>query len=310
VPLPYVYKVTKYDPTDWNEDGRYVGLEVETSDHGPKEAAYLAAVVAFAEESAVAEVSIREPEVAGFVNFGLEAPIDGNGLAGQLAPDLSDYYDGAVVPVSVAVELVRAMLRDNGAWCQLEVEGRFLVHVGFDQYMYIGSHLPCERAVAIAADLGLFPVRLERSPYEDGAEAPGPPADPAFWAKVADLATRHGTILLRESAVRNTSRWHRLTSGTVEGVQLAPRAMLSVWPDLSTDVEAVQARAGSFCEYVWEDQAGGIQSVTLADPEAGDFPEDAVAAAVIPLIEEEYNPLLEGVLPDPDGVLRARWSAS
>ncbi|MEV6267550.1 hypothetical protein AB0L64_10295 [Kribbella sp. NPDC051936] len=308
--LPYVYKVTKYDPTDWNEDGRYVGLEVETSDHGPKEAAYLAAVLAFAEESEVAEVSIREPELAGPVNFGLEAPIDGYGLDGLLSPDLSDYYDGAVVPVSVAIELVRTMLRDNGAWCRLEVEEKFLVHVGFDQYMYIGSHIPCERALAAAVDLGLFPVRQERSPYEDSDETPGPAADAGFWANLADLTRRHGTILLRESPVRNMSRWHRLTPGTVDGVQLAPRAMLSVWPDLAPDVEAVQATAGSVCEYVWEDQAGDIQSVILFDPNAEDLPDGAVAAAAISLIEEEYNPLLEGVLPDPDGVLRARWSAS
>jgi small subunit ribosomal protein S1 len=310
VSLPYVYKVTKYDPADWNEEGRYVGLEVETSDHGVKEAAYLAAVAAFADESGVAEVSIREPEVAGPVNFGLEAPIDGNGLTGQLAPDLRDYYDGAVVPLGVAIELVRAMLRDSGAWCRLEVEGRFLVHVGFDQYMYIGTHMPCEHALATAAGLGLFPVRLERSPYEATDEASGSPANAVFWANVADLVARHGTILLRESAVRNASRWHRLTAGTVDGIQLAPRAMLSVWPDLSNDVEAVQASAGSLYEYVWEDPAGGIHSVTLADPKAEDFPDGAVAAAALPLIEDEYNPLLEGVLPDPDGVLRARWSAS
>jgi len=273
------------------------------------------AIILYATNVEAATEALRKSGLPGadyVVAAEFEVPCGNDHLRHPTVSDVRccDYYDGAVVPVSVAVELVRAMLRDNGAWCQLEVEGRFVVHVGFDQYLYIGSHIPCERAVATAADLGLFPVRLERSPYEDSDEAPGPPADAAFWAKVADLATRHGTILLRESAVRNTSRWHRLTSGTVEGVQLAPRAMLSVWPDLSIDVEAVQARAGSLCEYVWEDQAGGIQSVTLADPEAGDFPDDAVAAAVIPLIEEEYNPLLEGVLPDPDGVLRARWSAS
>jgi hypothetical protein len=75
-------------------------------------------------------------------------------------------------------------------------------------------------------------------------------------------------------------------------------------------VEVVQARVGSLCEYVWENQAGDIQSLTLVDATAEDFPDGAVAAATISLMEEEYNPLLEGVLPDPDGVLRARWSAS
>ncbi|MFI5696772.1 hypothetical protein ACIA58_33265 [Kribbella sp. NPDC051586] len=214
------------------------------------------------------------------------------------------------MPVSVAIELVRTMLRDNGAWYRLEVGEKFLVHVGFDQYMYIGSHIPCERALAAAVELGLFPVRQERSPYEDSDETPGPAADAGFWANLADLTSRHGRILLRESPVRNMSRWHRLAPGTVDGVRLAPRAMLSVWPDLSPDVEAVQAQAGSLCEYVWEDQTGDIQSVTLCDPKAEDFPDGAIAAAAISLIEEEYNPLLEGVLPDPDGVLRARWSAS
>jgi hypothetical protein len=306
VSVPYVYKVTKYDPADWSK-GRYVGPEDEMSDHGPQEAAYLQAMLAFAEESGVAEVSVREPEVAGFVNFGLEVPVDGHGLAGLFAPDLSDYYDGAVVPIDVAAELVRAMLRDNGAWCRLEVEGRFLVHVGYDQYMYVGSHVPCERAVATATGLGLFPVRLDGSPYDGSDEEPGLPADEQFWLKVVELATRYGTVLLRESAVRNTGRWHRLTAETVGGLQLAPRAMLSIWPELSTEVEAVQTKADELCEYVWEDQSGRIQSVVLTDSKVSGFPDGAVAAAAIPLLENEYNPLLEGVLPDPDGVLRARW---
>ncbi|MGC4936596.1 hypothetical protein [Kribbella sp. DT2] len=139
MPLPYVYKVTKYNPADWNDCGRYTGSEDESSDHGTKEAAYLAAVVAFAEESGIAELSIREPGVTGFVNLGLEMPANGHGLAGLFAPDLSDYYDGAVVPITTALELVRVMLRDGGAWCRLEVEDRFTVHIGYDQYMYIGS---------------------------------------------------------------------------------------------------------------------------------------------------------------------------
>jgi hypothetical protein len=319
VPLPYVYKVTKYDPTDWNEHGRYVGPEDEMSDHGPKEAAYLAAVVAFAEESGIAEISIREPEVTAFANFGLEVPIEGHGLAGLFAPDLSDYHDGAVVPVDTAVELVRAMLRDNGAWCRLEVEGRFGVHIGYDQYMFIGSHLPCERAVSTATGLGLFPVRLDQSPYDDVDEEPGPPADAAFWAEVVNLATQHGTILLRESPARSLSRWHRLTGTrcsrripeeTVEVLHLAPRARLSVWPDLSTDVEAVRAAIDGFSEYVWENRAGDIQSVVVPDADVEGFPDDAIAAAVLPTTEDGYNPLLAGVLPDPDGVLRARWSAN
>jgi hypothetical protein len=47
----------------------------------------------------------------------------------------------------------------------------------------------------------------------------------------------------------------------------------------------------------------------VPDADVEGFPDDAVAAAAHPLAEDEYNPLLAGVLPDLDGVLRARWSA-
>lgn len=166
--LPYVHRVTKYDPADRDERGHYVGAEDIRSDHGPVEAAYLAVVAAFAEDSGATAVTIREPETTGIGGFGVEPPIDGHGLAGLFPADLTGYHDGAEVPLAVAGELVRAMLRDNGAWCRLEVEDRFFVHVGYDQYMYIGSMLPCRRAVELAHERGLFAERITQSPYAHG----------------------------------------------------------------------------------------------------------------------------------------------
>ncbi|MFJ2899375.1 hypothetical protein ACIO87_31420 [Streptomyces sp. NPDC087218] len=46
--LPYVYRVTGYDPADRDEYGHYVGTEDTVSDHGEIEAARLRAVEAFA----------------------------------------------------------------------------------------------------------------------------------------------------------------------------------------------------------------------------------------------------------------------
>lgn len=131
-------------------------------------------------------MAIREPQVAGFVHFGLEPPVDGFGLAGLFPTDLAGFHDGAQVPIAVAVELVRAMLRDSGAWCRLEVEGEFAVHVGWDQYLYIGSNRPCEAALARTRTLGLFPERLDASPYDFAPEDPQyvqRPADADFWAR-------------------------------------------------------------------------------------------------------------------------------
>ncbi|MFC8286935.1 hypothetical protein [Streptomyces cyaneofuscatus] len=160
----FIHRVTKYDPAHRDEQGHHTGPEDTLSDHGEVEAAYLRAVAAFAEDSGVDRLTVREPQVPSLAHFGAEPPVDGFGLAGlfpsvrqgsrassgEVSPDQvpEGFHDGAVVSLDVALELVRAMLRDNGAWCRLEVEDRFTVHVGWDQYLYIGSDRPCERASA------------------------------------------------------------------------------------------------------------------------------------------------------------------
>lgn len=181
----YVYRVTKYDPDHRDEHGRCTGPEDTVSDRGPVEAAYLLAVAAFAEESGIDRPVIREPQVPSLAHFGAEPPVDGFGLTGLFppgrggAPQVSPggpmagsttlipagFHDGAEVSLQVGLELVRSMLRDNGAWCRLEVEDRFTVHVGWDHYLYVGSDRPCERALALTRRLGLFPERLDSSPY-------------------------------------------------------------------------------------------------------------------------------------------------
>ncbi|MFI8454576.1 S1 RNA-binding domain-containing protein [Kitasatospora sp. NPDC085464] len=315
--LPYVYQVTKYDPADRDQRGSYTGAEEAVSDHGPVEAAYLAAVAAFAEDTGVRQLAVREPQVApGFVHFGLEPAIEGGGLAGLFPPDLTGYHDGATVPLTVGLELVRAMLRDNGAWCRLEVEDTFAVHVGWDQYVYVGSAVPCEAALARTRELGLFPEPLEASPYdveldESGAQRP---ADDDFWARVRTCVATGEAALLEEMHLGNASRWHRFGEGSLAAVRarLTPRARLAVWPDLSTDVGAVLAALpeDGLVEFVWEEQDGRITSVVADEDEfqavaarvAG-----ARAAALLAVYVDERTPLFTAVLPDDDGVVRARW---
>ncbi|WP_244184466.1 S1 RNA-binding domain-containing protein [Streptomyces cellostaticus] len=312
----FVYQITKYDPADRDEHGNYTGVEDSTSDHGPVESAYLEAVAAFAAATGIDHLAVREPQIAGFAHFGLEPAIEGHGLDGLFPPDLTGFYDGAEVSLSVGLELVRAMLRDNGAWCRLEVEDAFSVHVGWDQYVYVSSCKPCESALARTRALGLFPERLQASPYDAGFDEVGAqrPADEDFWARLRwSLAMRQAAIL-EEGYVDNASRWHRLTENTLETVRtrLTPRAKLTVWPDLSDDVDAVLATLPDEgpVEFVWEDGAGAITSTiaheteyqALAAQVAG-----ARAAAALPLDVEARHPLFTAVVPDSDGVLRARW---
>ncbi|WP_351222683.1 S1 RNA-binding domain-containing protein [Streptomyces sp. NPDC002133] len=315
--LPYVYQVTKYDPADRDQHGHYAGAEPATSDHGPVEAAYLQAIAAFAEDTGVDQLAIREPQIGGFAHFGLEPPVDGYGLADLFPAGLAGFHDGALVPVAVGLELVRAMLRDNGAWCRLEVEGSFAVHVGWDQYLYVGSSRPCEAALTRARALGLFPERLDASPYDfvpDDPQHVQRPADADFWAHLHWAVGAHRATFLEETYAGNASRWHRLTRDNFEAVrsQLTPRSQLAVWPDLFTDVDTAMASLPDedLVEIIWEDEDGRITS-TVADETQFEAVTSRIAsassAAVVSLTSDERHPLFTAVLPDSDGVLRARW---
>ncbi|MGJ5748752.1 small subunit ribosomal protein S1 [Streptomyces puniciscabiei] len=315
--LPYVYRVTKYDLADRDEHGHYTGAQPVTSDRGPVEAAYLQAVAAFAEESGVDRLAIREPQIGGFAHFGLEPPVDGYGLAGLFPAGLAGFHDGALVPIAVGLEVVRAMLRGNGAWCRLEVEGAFAVHVGWDQYLYVGSSSPCDVALNRTRSLGLFPERLHASPYDFAPDDPQHvqrPADADFWGRLHWAVSAHRATFLEETYVANASRWHRLTRDNIEAVraQLTPRAQLAVWPDLLTGVDAAMASLPDegLVEIIWEDADGRITS-TVADETQFEAVTSQLASAssagVVSLATDERHPLFTAVLPDSDGILRARW---
>nr|WP_308801402.1 RNA-binding protein [Streptomyces polyasparticus] len=280
------------------------------------EAAYLAAIAAFAEASGIDRLEIREPAVTGHVHFGTQGPEGGHGLAGLFAPGLSGYHDGAEVSLPVALELVRAMLRDAGAWCRLEVGDVFTVHVGWDQYVYVGTDKPCADAVARTRELGLFPEPMTASPYAAELEEPDvtEAADEEFWARVRSALASRKALLLEESYLRNATRFHRLTRENLDAVRtgLGPRALLTVWPDLNSDVAAVLAalpEEGSV-EFVWETRDGTIGHVVVDETEYRELNElvaGARAACALPVYVDERHPLLCAALPDSDGVLRARW---
>ncbi|MFD6294209.1 S1 RNA-binding domain-containing protein [Streptomyces sp. NPDC060235] len=315
--LPYVYRVTKYDPADRDEYGHYTGTEDTVSDHGRIEGAYLQAIEAFAADTGIACLAVREPHLpAPFVNFGLEAPMDAFGLASAFPNGPDGFHDGAEVSVGTAIDLVRTMLRDGGAWCRLEVEDTFAVHVGWDQYMYIGSSQPCATAVARTRALGLFPERIDASPYEFEAEDEGPqrPADDEFWAQLRWSMARTNARVLEEQPAYNSGRWHRLTPDNIDAIraELAPRARLAIWPDLSSDIDAVLATLPSegHVECVWQGRDGRIHSVTADEDEFSELAArlaSASAAMILSMYADDRVPLLAAVLPDSDGVVRARW---
>ncbi|MFD0523759.1 hypothetical protein [Paractinoplanes durhamensis] len=135
-----------------------------------------------------------------------------------------------------------------------------------------------------------------------------------FWAELQRLTQARGGVLLEEGYIVNRSRWHRLAPETVRAVRgrLAPRARLLVWPDLTADVAAVlrSLRADDSVELVWQDRNGRIRSHLTGEDDRITPAErlaNAGAATAISILTDERHPLMTAVLPDPDGVLRARW---
>ncbi|MER8098120.1 S1 RNA-binding domain-containing protein [Streptomyces goshikiensis] len=191
------------------------------------------------------------------------------------------------------------------------------MHVGWDQYLYIGSNQPCEAALARTRALGLFPERIDASPYDFARDDPAyvqRPADADFWARLHWTVSSHRAVFLEETFAGNASRWHRLTRDNIEtvGSQLAPRAQLAIWPDLLTDVDTAVAALPDegLVEIVWEDEDGQITS-TVVDETQFEAVTSQLASArtagVVSRYAGEDLPLFTAVLPDSDGVLRARW---
>ncbi|MET9667888.1 hypothetical protein ABZY19_21210 [Streptomyces sp. NPDC006475] len=88
--------------------------------------------------------------------------------------------------------------------------------------------------------------------------------------------------LLEEEYVQNASRWHRLTSDTIDTVRaaLAPRARLAVWPDLASDTAAVldALPTEGLIEAVWQDSDGQMHSA-VADKDEFRGPAARIAGA-------------------------------
>ncbi|MFC4062939.1 RNA-binding protein [Planomonospora corallina] len=343
--LDHRFRVTKYDPRlrdargvftgdDWTSisdvGGVFDGRRLTWERYEQVEAAHVRAVQLFAQESGVTELTVRTPSLHG-LGSGSPLPDHVSAVSGGLSPE--DFHDGLTVSLTTGLELVRAMLREDGLWCLLEAEDRFRVAVGWDYYLYIGSHRPCSQVVDRVRELGLFVDEGFISPYDPDLGDPMAfrPADEEFWTEVESLAARAGGELpLLEMWAGNAWRWHLVTPG--EGIArvrsaLRPRAVVTVFTDAPvaadgdgmTEIEERIRRllhegspvVGVMC-LIEDRETGKLHHAYLLDedelPAWLETARSARRCGVYPVETDDRPEVLTAVLPDEDGTVRARWS--
>ncbi|MER5624017.1 hypothetical protein ABT061_23575 [Streptosporangium sp. NPDC002544] len=342
--LAYQFRVTKYDPrlrddrgvftgNDWTSIGEigevFDGQVLTRERYEQVESAYLKAVELFAQESGITRLAVRTPGIWRDISSGRLLP-DYGPAASELSSE--DFYDGREVPLAVALELVRAMLREDGVWCLLEAEGRFGIAAGWDYYLYVSTHRPCSQAIDQVRRLGLFVDENHTSPYELNLNDSEPhrPADEEFWAEVELLAARTGGELpLLEMWAGNTWRWHLVTPG--DGIvqvrtELRPRALVTAFIGAPVAVNdngmaeiAGHARrlldegsevAGVMC-LIEDKDTGRLRHDYLLDDDGLtawlEAAREAGRCGVYPADAVDQPGALAAVLPDEDGIVRARW---
>nr|WSW70489.1 S1 RNA-binding domain-containing protein [Streptomyces sp. NBC_00995] len=318
-----MYRITPYDPAGLDAAAGADGPVIPHDSGEGVAAACVAAVAGFALDAAVEQMTIDNPMVDGFFSFSVLGGRGGHGLSGLFPHDRVGFHDGARVPLATGLGLLRAMVLRQGAWCRLQAEHGFFVHAGARNDIYVGGVRDQQNAVSRARVLGLFADRVAGSPYDPALDEThaARAADEEFWSEAGALVEARGGVLLEERPTGNAYRWHRLTTAhEVEAVRerLTPRARLAVWPDLTDDVEAIRAtvaRGDRLHLLVEQYPGGGFHAARIAEPgmSRADVPHPAVTVdpghrfALVPLEQADRHPLLAAVLPDGDGVLRARW---
>lgn len=171
------WRVTKYDPAFRDERGAYLkdewtsvsdvgtpfdGVTLTFEEYSKTEDAYVSTALSFVSEAGLDALTITYLETYGVAEARAE---DLQGIA--FDPKLAK--QGLALSCAALDDVCRLVLREI-LWCKLESGSGFYIHFGYDYYMYIGSPVPSEKAIAHGRQRGLF-VEEMVSPYLNPTEA-------------------------------------------------------------------------------------------------------------------------------------------
>lgn len=171
MPLPYAWRITKYNPALRNSQGHYLAedwtsfseigkffaaKQLTYEDYLSCESAYASSVLSFLSEAGLSSLHVAELENRNVAYVEAEYLRDIVFQPAKLRVD-------SIMRVSDLEDIVRLNLREV-LWCKLIETDNFYVHFGWDYYMYIGSTSPSSGAITHAEGRGLF-VEEMASPY-------------------------------------------------------------------------------------------------------------------------------------------------
>lgn len=171
------WRITKYNPAFRDDRGAYLkdewtsvsdvgksfdGVALTFNEYRKIEDAYVSTALRFVSEASLDALTISYLETH---RVSEARPEDLQGIA----IDPKRARKGMALSGEALDDICRLVLREI-FWCKLESESGFYIHFGYDYYMYIGSPVPSEKAIAYGGRQGLF-IEEMASPYLDAGEA-------------------------------------------------------------------------------------------------------------------------------------------
>ncbi|MEV7641763.1 hypothetical protein AB0O32_17670 [Streptomyces rubiginosohelvolus] len=217
--------------------------------------------------------------------------------------------NGAEVQLPQVIDLVEGMAAGRGPYCLLSAPGRLRIESGWD-----GSvHLYMTRAVA--AELAVFQSREVALQWRHSApeltaisNLVDVVADESFWAMVSDASERFTLLCERWAYGAYGYRWFRVARGNVAELArlMRPRSLVCVVsdPELRPRLELLEDDFTAFAaplmpgELAYRAYPGGADTLT----------EVASEGFTLMLADRAMSDWF-AVVPDSDGVNRARWEA-
>lgn len=154
------YRVTKYNPKNRDDQGRYRASEwTSISDIGQKYCGHVLTEEKYEEiENSYLDIALAFLKEAGVTHMVVKFD------PGEISPPRK-YRHGDAVDVVAVRKILRSLLREH-YWCCLESGSGAFIHVGYDYYMYVGSPTEGSKWKALATARNLFVEEICASPYK------------------------------------------------------------------------------------------------------------------------------------------------